>query len=80
VINEAEPASCSSCGKAFGTKQMVESMLSKLSAFDVFRRWFKALKNVCGLPRDRLDSKPSRRHYPRLFATEQRGGERIDPQ
>jgi ferredoxin len=36
VVNEAEPMSCTSCGKAFGTKQMVESMLSKLSGHSMF--------------------------------------------
>jgi ferredoxin len=36
VLNEAEIAACTRCGKALGTKQMIETMLSKLSGHSMF--------------------------------------------
>lgn len=36
VLNEAEPFHCIRCGKPFGTLQMVENMLGKLSAHGAF--------------------------------------------
>ena len=37
VLNEAEPFGCISCGKALGTKQMVDNMLGKLAAHSMFQ-------------------------------------------
>jgi len=36
VLNEAEPFHCVSCGKPFGTKQMVDNMLGKLGGHSMF--------------------------------------------
>lgn len=36
VLNEAEPFNCVSCGKPFGTRQMVDNMLGKLGAHSMF--------------------------------------------
>ncbi|MGB7543373.1 MAG: 4Fe-4S dicluster domain-containing protein [Burkholderiales bacterium] len=36
VLNEAEPFNCVSCGKPFGTRQMVDNMLVKLSGHSMF--------------------------------------------
>ena len=36
VVSEAEPIACTSCGKAFGTKQMVEAMISRLTGHSMF--------------------------------------------
>jgi ferredoxin len=36
VLNEAEVAACTRCGKALGTKQMIETMLSKLTGHSMF--------------------------------------------
>jgi ferredoxin len=36
VLNEAEPFNCVSCGKPFGTRQMVDNMLGKLSGHSMF--------------------------------------------
>jgi len=36
VLNEAEPFNCVRCGKPFGTRQMVDSMLGKLSGHSMF--------------------------------------------
>ncbi len=36
VLNEAEPFHCVRCGAPFGTKQMVDNMLGKLSAHSMF--------------------------------------------
>jgi len=38
VLNEAQPFHCVSCGKAFGTRQLVESMLGRLSTHSMFSR------------------------------------------
>jgi ferredoxin len=36
VVSETEPMNCTTCGKAFGTKQMVQAMLGKLSGHSMF--------------------------------------------
>jgi ferredoxin len=36
VLNEAEPFNCVRCGKPFGTRQLVDSMLGKLGAHSMF--------------------------------------------
>ena len=36
VLNEAEPFNCVRCGKAFGTRRMVDSMLGKLGGHSMF--------------------------------------------
>ncbi len=37
VLNAAEPFDCISCGKALGTKQMIDNMLGKLSGHSMFQ-------------------------------------------
>lgn len=37
VLNDAEPFDCISCGKALGTKQMIDSMLGKLAGHSMFQ-------------------------------------------
>jgi ferredoxin len=36
VLNEAEPFNCVRCGKPFGTRQMVDNMLGKLTGHSMF--------------------------------------------
>jgi len=36
TLNEAEPFNCVRCGKAFGTRRMVENMTGKLGAHSMF--------------------------------------------
>jgi ferredoxin len=36
VLNQAEPFSCVRCGKPFGTKQMIDSMLARLTGHSMF--------------------------------------------
>ena len=36
VLNETQPFHCVSCGKAFGTKQMVDTMLGRLAGHSMF--------------------------------------------
>jgi ferredoxin len=36
VLNQAEPFSCVRCGKPFGTKQMIDAMLGRLTAHSMF--------------------------------------------
>jgi ferredoxin len=36
VLNEAQPFNCVACGKPFGTRQMVDSMVAKLSGHSMF--------------------------------------------
>jgi len=36
VLNEAEPFHCISCGKAFGTRQMIDSMTARLATHSMF--------------------------------------------
>jgi ferredoxin len=36
VLNQAEPFNCVRCGKPFGTKQMIDSMVGRLSAHAMF--------------------------------------------
>lgn len=44
VLNESQPFHCISCGKAFGTKHMIENMFTKLSAHSMFERNANRLK------------------------------------
>ena len=37
VLNDAEPFDCISCGKALGTKQMIDNMLGKLAGHSMFQ-------------------------------------------
>jgi hypothetical protein len=36
VLNEAEPFNCVRCGKPFGTKQMIDSMVGRLTTHSMF--------------------------------------------
>jgi ferredoxin len=36
VLNRTEPFHCVSCGKAFGTKQIVQSMMGRLTGHSMF--------------------------------------------
>jgi len=36
TLNEAEPFNCVRCGKPFGTRQMIDNMLGKLTAHSMF--------------------------------------------
>jgi ferredoxin len=36
VLNQAEPFNCVRCGKPFGTKQMIDSMVGRLAAHSMF--------------------------------------------
>jgi ferredoxin len=36
VLNEAQPFNCVTCGKPFGTKQMVDAMLGRLTGHPMF--------------------------------------------
>jgi ferredoxin len=36
VLNEAQPFHCVSCGKPYGTKQMVDAMLGRLAGHSMF--------------------------------------------
>jgi ferredoxin len=36
VVNRTEPFNCVSCGKPFGTRQLVESMLGRLAGHSMF--------------------------------------------
>jgi ferredoxin len=36
VLNQAEPFTCVRCGKPFGTKQMIDSMVGRLTAHSMF--------------------------------------------
>ncbi|HZM35250.1 MAG TPA: 4Fe-4S binding protein [Burkholderiales bacterium] len=47
VLNEAEPFDCVRCGKPFGTRQMVENMLGKLSGHSMFAGGARRLQ-MCG--------------------------------
>ncbi|WP_138518559.1 4Fe-4S binding protein [Limnobacter alexandrii] len=44
VLNESQPFHCISCGKAFGTKHMIENMFAKLSQHSMFERNANRLK------------------------------------
>jgi hypothetical protein len=37
VLNESEPFGCISCGKALGTKLMIDNMLGKLAGHSMFQ-------------------------------------------
>ena len=47
TLNEAEPFNCVRCGKPFGTKQMVDNMLGKLSNHSMFAGGVRRLQ-MCG--------------------------------
>ena len=47
TLNEAEPFNCVRCGKPFGTRQMVENMLAKLSGHAMFAGGPRRLQ-MCG--------------------------------
>ena len=47
VLNEAQPFNCVRCGKPFGTRQMVENMLGKLSGHSMFAGGTRRLQ-MCG--------------------------------
>jgi ferredoxin len=47
TLNEAQPFHCVRCGKPFGTKQMVENMLGKLSGHSMFAGSTQRLQ-MCG--------------------------------
>jgi ferredoxin len=47
TLNEAEPFHCVRCAKPFGTRQMVENMLGKLSAHSMFAGGTRRLQ-MCG--------------------------------
>jgi ferredoxin len=47
TLNEAEPFNCVRCGKPFGTRQMVENMLGKLSGHSMFAGGVQRLQ-MCG--------------------------------
>jgi ferredoxin len=47
TLNEAQPFHCVRCGKPFGTKQMVENMLGKLSGHSMFAGSTRRLQ-MCG--------------------------------
>jgi ferredoxin len=47
VLNEAQPFDCVRCGKPFGTRQMVENMLGKLSTHSMFAGGLQRLQ-MCG--------------------------------
>jgi ferredoxin len=44
VLNEAQPYHCIRCGKPFGTLQMIENMVGKLSAHGAFAGNIERLK------------------------------------
>lgn len=44
VLNESQPFHCISCGKAFGTKHMIDNMFAKLSQHSMFKRNANRLK------------------------------------
>ena len=47
MLNEAQPFHCIRCAKPFGTKQMVENMLGKLSGHSMFAGGTRRLQ-MCG--------------------------------
>jgi len=47
TLNEAEPFNCVRCGKPFGTRQMVDNMLGKLSGHSMFAGGVRRLQ-MCG--------------------------------
>ena len=58
TLNEAEPFNCVRCGKPFGTRQMVDNMLGKLSGHSMFAGGTRRLQ-MCGDCRvvDMMDNK-----------------------
>jgi ferredoxin len=47
TLNEAQPFNCVRCGKPFGTRQMVDNMLGKLSGHSMFAGGVRRLQ-MCG--------------------------------
>ena len=47
TLNEADPFNCVRCGKAFGTRQMVENMLGRLGGHSMFAGGTRRLQ-MCG--------------------------------
>jgi ferredoxin len=47
MLNEAQPFHCVRCAKPFGTKQMVDNMLAKLSGHSMFAGGTRRLQ-MCG--------------------------------
>jgi ferredoxin len=47
TLNEAQPFNCVRCGKPFGTRQMVQNMLGKLSGHSMFAGGLQRLQ-MCG--------------------------------
>ena len=47
TLNEAEPFNCVRCGKPFGTRRMVDTMLAKLGAHSMFAGGTRRLQ-MCG--------------------------------
>lgn len=47
TLNEAEPFSCVRCGKAFGTRQMVDAMMGRLAGHSMFAGGIRRLQ-MCG--------------------------------
>jgi ferredoxin len=47
TLNEAQPFNCVRCGKPFGTRQMVENMLGKLTGHSMFAGSTRRLQ-MCG--------------------------------
>ena len=58
TLNEAEPFDCVRCGKPFGTRQMIDNMLGKLSGHSMFAGGVRRLQ-MCGDCRvvDMMDNK-----------------------
>lgn len=58
TLNEAEPFSCVRCGKAFGTRQMVDAMMGRLAGHSMFAGGIRRLQ-MCGDCRvvDMMDNK-----------------------
>jgi ferredoxin len=47
TLNEAEPFNCVRCGKAFGTRQMVDAMMGRLAGHSMFAGGIRRLQ-MCG--------------------------------
>jgi ferredoxin len=48
VVNRTEPFHCVKCGKAFGTKQVVEAMLGRLAGHSMFAGGALNRLQMCG--------------------------------
>ena len=47
TLNEAEPFNCVRCGKAFGSRQMVDAMMGRLAGHSMFAGGIRRLQ-MCG--------------------------------